>query len=147
MIKSYIIEHNYFLTSWNWLYLQFQLDEKWTSRRLPWTFFQRAAQKHPWGLNDLSTRSCAVYVKLKCIVHGYYGMLCGDQTLARLAVKSTHSNNSPIFCRNSSTCGLFRTYTWNADTPFTATEQTYTQIHSGCAFYKHIGEGSRVASL
>lgn len=32
-------------------------------------------------------------------------------TLAKLAVKRTHSNNSPIFWRNSSTWGLFKTYT------------------------------------
>lgn len=35
----------------------------------------------------------------------------GVSTLARLAVNSTHSNSSPILCRNSSTYGLFRTYT------------------------------------
>ena len=33
-------------------------------------------------------------------------------TLARLAVKRTHSNICPIFCRKSSTCGRFSTYTW-----------------------------------
>lgn len=33
-------------------------------------------------------------------------------TFARLAVKSTHSYISPMRCRNSSTCGRFRTYTW-----------------------------------
>lgn len=34
-------------------------------------------------------------------------------TLARLAVKSTHSKSCPILCRNSSTCGRFSTYTCN----------------------------------
>lgn len=34
-----------------------------------------------------------------------------QNTLARLAVKSTHSKSSPIFWRNSSTWGLFSTYT------------------------------------
>lgn len=34
-------------------------------------------------------------------------------TLARLAVKSTHSNSCPILWRNSSTCGRFSTYTCN----------------------------------
>lgn len=37
------------------------------------------------------------------------------QTLARLAVKRTHSKSSPIFWRNSSTWGLFSTYTWDKD--------------------------------
>lgn len=36
-------------------------------------------------------------------------------TLAKLAVKRTHSKSSPIFWRNSSTWGLFSTYTWNID--------------------------------
>lgn len=36
-----------------------------------------------------------------------------DQTLAKLAVKRTHSKSSPIFWRNSSTWGLFSTYTWD----------------------------------
>lgn len=39
-----------------------------------------------------------------------------EPTLAKLAVKRTHSNISPIFWRNSSTWGLFSTYTWNRDT-------------------------------
>lgn len=34
-------------------------------------------------------------------------------TLARLAVKSTHSKSCPILWRNSSTCGRFSTYTCN----------------------------------
>lgn len=34
-------------------------------------------------------------------------------TLAKLAVKSTHSKSCPILCRNSSTCGRFSTYTCN----------------------------------
>lgn len=33
-------------------------------------------------------------------------------TLAKLAVNKTHSNISPILLRNSSTWGLFNTYTW-----------------------------------
>lgn len=33
-------------------------------------------------------------------------------TFARLAVNNTHSNISPILLRNSSTWGLFCTYTW-----------------------------------
>lgn len=33
------------------------------------------------------------------------------RTLAKLAVKSTHSKSCPILWRNSSTCGRFRTYT------------------------------------
>lgn len=36
-----------------------------------------------------------------------------EQTLAKLAVNRTHSKSSPIFWRNSSTWGLFSTYTWN----------------------------------
>lgn len=49
-------------------------------------------------------------------------------TLAKLAVKRTHSNSSPILFRNSSTWGRFRTYTWkmqeslnqhHAHTPYT----------------------------
>lgn len=35
----------------------------------------------------------------------------GAPTLARLAVKSTHSKSSPMRCRNSSTCGRLSTYT------------------------------------
>lgn len=34
-------------------------------------------------------------------------------TLAKLAVNNTHSNNSPIRFRNSSTWGRFSTYTWD----------------------------------
>lgn len=33
-------------------------------------------------------------------------------TFAKLAVNKTHSNNSPILWRNSSTWGRFNTYTW-----------------------------------
>lgn len=33
------------------------------------------------------------------------------RTLAKLAVKSTHSKSCPILWRNSSTCGRFSTYT------------------------------------
>lgn len=35
-------------------------------------------------------------------------------TLARLAVKSTHSKSCPILWRNSSTWGRFSTYTCNS---------------------------------
>lgn len=35
------------------------------------------------------------------------------RTLAKLAVKSTHSKSCPILWRNSSTCGRFSTYTCN----------------------------------
>lgn len=41
------------------------------------------------------------------------GSGCARPTLAKLAVKRTHSKSSPIFWRNSSTWGLLSTYTWN----------------------------------
>lgn len=50
-------------------------------------------------------------------------MAGSEHTLARLAVKSTHSNSSPIFCRNSSTWGRFNTYTCKI-------EQRVLKIHS-----------------
>lgn len=34
-----------------------------------------------------------------------------NTTFPRLAVKRMHSNNCPILSKNSSTCGLFKTYT------------------------------------
>lgn len=39
--------------------------------------------------------------------------LAAGPTLAKLAVKSTHSKSCPILWRNSSTCGRFSTYTCN----------------------------------
>lgn len=39
------------------------------------------------------------------------GSLAAGRTLAKLAVKSTHSKSCPILWRNSSTCGRFSTYT------------------------------------
>lgn len=43
---------------------------------------------------------------------GVEGLAAG-LTLAKLAVKSTHSKSCPILWRNSSTCGRFSTYTCN----------------------------------
>lgn len=50
---------------------------------------------------------------------GGVGVMAGSlrrgagRTLAKLAVKSTHSKSCPILWRNSSTCGRFSTYTCN----------------------------------
>ena len=57
-------------------------------------------------------------------------MSSSSLTLDKLAVNKTHSNNSPILLRNSSTWGLFNTYTWEE----TQKANKY-EIHSHCQEY------------
>ena len=57
-------------------------------------------------------KTCEWYKSVSSIkLPMYEDASSGIQTLPRLAVNRTHSNSSPIFCRNSSTWGLFSTYT------------------------------------
>lgn len=55
----------------------------------------------------------------------FMSFMTWEPTLAKLAVKRTHSNSSPIFWRNSSTWGLFSTYT--------CSKGTHTHTHTQAA--------------
>ena len=76
-----------------------------------------------WILNEVRSDSVKLDLSLKKILSSFDVKICAPEinlrtgsgsklTLAKLAVNKTHSKSSPMRQRNSSTNGLFSTYTW-----------------------------------
>lgn len=88
--------------------------------RIPWRAGHETPPTDPAGLpQGQHTESIRKHrINTVCQKQTFLCCLCWyvNRTLAKLAVKSTHSKSSPIFWRNSSTWGLFSTYTWNTQT-------------------------------
>lgn len=83
-------------------------------QRCAWVGHREGPEVDRWtgGQQSSDAHRCAAMGDPQCPRNGPTVSLEPPLTLARLAVKRTHSKSSPMRCRNSSTCGRFSTYTY-----------------------------------
>lgn len=77
---------------------------------------EEAATESPPLIQEVRNRVCVLRSRTCWLIQGDIsdrgGGWAESLTLAKLAVKRTHSNSSPILFKNSSTWGRFSTYTY-----------------------------------